>query len=516
MPVFESPKPAQEGGDDGDESGDVVEVGDDDNNTASTPPPAPVLVATLSRDDAENKTVSHTKPKVVVSIPEAPKTKDKTPRKPTYSTQSQRVSVSPPGQPSRPILQVSAPVPAPPPAPVPDVVFGVGVGKGKMPKPSEAPVQAPVKLPGLAGGNTSAQNSVNPNPCMTEFEEAITKVHLVMEEQQEGLNNHKRILKSMKDEQARDSNSLASFSRKYTEAMISIDKRFKDLESKTQEHVKKYVDAIAGSVEEGSRVLERFAEVNIIMQERLKEVDILNERAKMLLSLIRGKPVEDAPTDIILKLAIDECLNNTSSLPLRKDLCQTQVKEEGGTEEVTDADSIHTSGDVQCLLSDSYLKGLKHTTMKKTDIEKTGGLFICPECRDNVFIQQVAIRGCDEDSKKDVYFHGFLALNKSAEKTDEDGEVKIATRRYNFYNFDSDAWLKTSDALVYARNPGKNWKYDCHILKSESNGNNKVMRFSDFETTLSQGIDVIGKKEVFKDADVSKLLEGNPKKRRLQ
>jgi len=221
VPVFESPKPAQEGGDDGDESGDVVEVGDDDNNTASTPPPAPVLVATLSRDDAENKTVSHTKPKVVVSIPEAPKTKDKTPRKPTYSTQSQRVSVSPPGQPSRPILQVSAPVPAPPPAPVPDVVFGVGVGKGKMPKPSEAPVQAPVKLPGLAGGNTSAQNSVNPNPCMTEFEEAITKVHLVMEEQQEGLNNHKRILKSMKDEQARDSNSLASFSRKYTEAMIS-------------------------------------------------------------------------------------------------------------------------------------------------------------------------------------------------------------------------------------------------------------------------------------------------------
>jgi hypothetical protein len=33
----------------------------------------------------------------------------------------------------------------------------------------------------------------------------------------------------------------------------------------------------------------------------------------MVLSLLRGKPVENAPTEILLKQAIDECLNNKSS-----------------------------------------------------------------------------------------------------------------------------------------------------------------------------------------------------------
>lgn len=131
----------------------------------------------------------------------------------------------------------------------------------------------------------------------------------------------------------------------------------------------------------------------------------------------------------------------------------------------------------------------------------------------------MAFKGYSQ-SGAECYHHGFLALNKTADKLDEAGTVKTATRRYNFFHFDKESWLKTSEVLKILNNGSKNWKQDCYILQMLTQTMYKVFKFADFETRFPGLIAVIGDDKLFEEEDTRDILSGRnrtpkTKKRRI-
>jgi hypothetical protein len=159
-------------------------------------------------------------------------------------------------------------------------------------------------------------------------------------------------------------------------------------------------------------------------------VDILNDRAKMVLSLLRGKPVENAPTEILLKHAIDECLNNKSSyssqsarkepsgtpktnIQVQDDGEEEQPQEQEQEEEEEEDGDMDTSSEVECLLIDNPTALLAFVSANMVRTQEALRFFVQS---DTPALKRVFRQWFEDKKKKEQEKYGLMPEADAKEK----------------------------------------------------------------------------------------------------